>query len=67
MKAGVYANGHFTPQYQHCHMCHYDYNYIGHLETLSEDKSYLLKEMGIEIIGDDDYSKSNLESEVSNI
>lgn len=43
---GLKRNGHFTPQYEHCDPCHYSYDVIGTLETLSQDTFYLLDRMG---------------------
>ncbi|OWF54820.1 carbohydrate sulfotransferase 11-like [Mizuhopecten yessoensis] len=45
-KHNIKRNGHFTPQYEHCDPCHYNYDVIGTLETLSEDTFYLLDRMG---------------------
>ncbi|XP_033740598.1 carbohydrate sulfotransferase 11-like [Pecten maximus] len=42
----IRRNGHFTPQYEHCDICHYKYDIIGKLESLSEDTFYLLDRMG---------------------
>ncbi|XP_033740600.1 carbohydrate sulfotransferase 9-like isoform X2 [Pecten maximus] len=45
-KHNIRRNGHFTPQYEHCDICHYKYDIIGKLETLSQDTIYLLDRMG---------------------
>ena len=44
-KTGMKRNGHFIPTHDHCDVCNKDYDYVGHLETLSEDMPYLLKKM----------------------
>ena len=37
---------HFIPAHDHCGFCDYNYTYVGHLETLSEDLPFVLKDIG---------------------
>ena len=41
-ETGVHRDGHFVPIHDHCNFCNVNYDYIGHLETISEDMPYLL-------------------------
>ncbi|XP_076444197.1 uncharacterized protein LOC143282440 isoform X2 [Babylonia areolata] len=41
-ETGQARDGHFVPTHDHCALCNASYDYIGHLETLSEDVPYLL-------------------------
>ncbi|XP_070205483.1 uncharacterized protein [Littorina saxatilis] len=34
---------HFIPAHDHCNFCVYNYTYVGHLETISEDLPFILK------------------------
>ncbi|XP_068218486.1 carbohydrate sulfotransferase 10-like [Palaemon carinicauda] len=38
---------HWSPYYQWCCPCHFDYDYITKVETLSEDLKYTFKKLGI--------------------
>ena len=63
-KTGVLPNGHFTPQFQHCHVCDFPYTHVGHLETLEEDREFLLKLMKSPVCYSKDYPLNNLENQV---
>ncbi|KAL8570680.1 hypothetical protein ACOMHN_039115 [Nucella lapillus] len=39
----------FTPSYQVCQVCHFDYDYIGHMETFSEDARYILSAVNLTV------------------
>ncbi|XP_069131641.1 carbohydrate sulfotransferase 11-like [Argopecten irradians] len=42
----IKRNGHFTPSYEHCDPCKYNWKVIGALETLPQDVFYILNRMG---------------------
>ncbi|GFN95083.1 carbohydrate sulfotransferase [Plakobranchus ocellatus] len=42
-----YLNTHFQPIHQQCSICHTNYDYVGHLETLSDDMKFMLHSVGI--------------------
>lgn len=39
------ANPHWRPQYDICHPCHVQYDFIGHFETLKKDASVVLEKI----------------------
>ncbi|XP_069142358.1 carbohydrate sulfotransferase 8-like [Argopecten irradians] len=41
-KSGVHTDGHFTPIYEHCRPCQISYDFIGKMETFSNDTLTLL-------------------------
>ena len=63
-KTGVNTNGHFSPQFQHCHLCDFPYTHVGHLETLPEDREFLLNAMDSPVDYVKDYPLENLEAQV---
>ena len=44
---GKYLNTHFQPIHQQCGICRLNYDFIGHLETLSDDMSFMLHSVDI--------------------
>ena len=46
-ETGLYLNTHFQPIHQQCSICHRDYDFVGHLETLSDDMSFMLSSVNI--------------------
>ncbi|XP_068222292.1 carbohydrate sulfotransferase 12-like [Palaemon carinicauda] len=40
-------DSHWSPYHQRCCPCHFDYDYITKVETLSEDLEYVFKKLGI--------------------
>ncbi|GFR79953.1 carbohydrate sulfotransferase [Elysia marginata] len=46
-EASRYINTHFQPIHQQCGICRWSYDFIGHLETLSDDMSFMLKSVDI--------------------
>ena len=63
-KTGVRTNGHFAPQFQHCHLCDFPYTHVGHLETLPEDREFLLNAMDSPVDYVKDYPLENLQGQV---
>ena len=63
-KTGVRTNGHFAPQFQHCHVCDFPYTHVGHLETLPEDREFLLNAMDSPVDYVKDYPLENLQGQV---
>ena len=63
-KTGVRTNGHFAPQFLHCHVCDFPYTHVGHLETLPEDREFLLNAMDSPVDYVKDYPLENLEAQV---
>ena len=63
-KTGVRTNGHFAPQFQHCHVCDFPYTHVGHLETLTEDREFLLNAMDSPVDYVKDYRLENLQRQV---
>ncbi|XP_070195056.1 carbohydrate sulfotransferase 10-like isoform X2 [Littorina saxatilis] len=49
---GKRVHGIFTPVYQRCEVCHYNYDYIGHMETFSEDAAYILDTINVRVPAD---------------
>ncbi|XP_042198393.1 carbohydrate sulfotransferase 12-like [Callorhinchus milii] len=45
-----FTNIHWRPFHQTCHPCQIDYDFIGKMETMDEDNSYLLNFLNIETI-----------------
>ncbi|KAI8512796.1 hypothetical protein Bbelb_094350 [Branchiostoma belcheri] len=44
---GRYFNIHWQPQHLICHPCQIHYDYIGHLETMSDDVRFIMQKTGI--------------------
>ena len=63
-KTGVRTNGHFSPQVHHCHVCEFPYTHLGHLETLPEDREFLLNAMDFPVDYVKDYPIENLQRQV---
>jgi len=63
-KTGVRTNGHFSPQVHHCHMCEFPYTHVGHLETLPEDREFLLNAMDSPVDYVKDYPLEDLQRQV---
>ena len=42
-----YRDQHWAPMHQVCHLCRYQFNYLGKHETLSEDADIILKELNL--------------------
>ena len=47
--SGQGRDGHFIPLHDQCGMCSQHYDYIGHVETIDEDLSYILKSVSIDL------------------
>ena len=43
----VQINEHFSPSWKICDVCHVPFNYIGKVETRSEDMRYLNRKLGL--------------------
>jgi len=42
----IKRNGHFSPAYDHCQPCRYNYDIVGKLETIKDDTLYILDRIG---------------------
>ncbi|XP_076465416.1 uncharacterized protein LOC143297127 [Babylonia areolata] len=63
-RTGRKADGHFTPQFKHCHVCSFPYSHVGHLETLQEDRGYLFNLTRLHPHIPPSYPLTNLEHQV---
>ena len=44
-ETGKHRDGHFVPIHDHCNICHRHYDFIGHLESFTEDVNYILDDI----------------------
>lgn len=63
---GKHRDGHYIPTHDHCEMCRVPYQYIGHLETISEDMPYLLREMQAPLEYTKDFDSQTIQSNTRN-
>lgn len=40
---------HWTPQWKLCNFCSMTYDFIGHLDTVKEDSSYVISKLGLNV------------------
>ena len=59
-ETGKFRDGHFVPIHDHCRMCKRHFDYIGHLETFSEDVAYILDAVHSPYNYSKDYSSNTL-------
>ncbi|XP_052777937.1 uncharacterized protein LOC128215271 [Mya arenaria] len=44
---GYCLDGHFSPNYDHCKPCLFQFNFIGHYETLKEDTEHIINSLNL--------------------
>ena len=59
-ETGKFRDRHFVPIHDHCRMCKRHFDYIGHLETFSEDVVYILDAVHSPYSYSKDYSSNTL-------
>ena len=64
-ETGAHRDGHFIPIHDHCDFCNANYDYIGHLETISEDLPYVLNVIHSPVNYSNDYETETLKGSVA--